>query len=269
MSKIKNKTPITKNVLRKNVSPIEVGKYYLKVELSRIFPGKAKGFIDAGIERLEKRDFWRLLEALSVSYRLNGIFWCVSDSSFSWSEERIQTEGVIITGMTKAINKIIFSKEINQDPLKFRDFLLKYFEGHKNDDPKKLGQLRPKREPIIYPRIMIKEEEGKLYIIDGMNRYIAQLLRDKKEITAFIGRRTRKGKQMFGDSSFLLLRKAYQKGNEEEKKAVLKIVEKLMKISSDGKSAVQDYWVELVYNNKELREVGLSLLKKAKEKDKK
>ena len=266
MSKIKSKNSKTGNILRKDVSPIEVGKYYLKVELSRIFPGKARGFIEKGVEGLNNKEFWRLLEALSFSHRLNSVFWCVSDNSYSWSEERIQTRKVMLTGMTKAINKTIYSKEIDQDPLKFHDFLIKYFEKYKNEDPKKLGQLRPKEKSIVYPRILIKEEEGKLYIIDGMNRYIAQLLRGEKKILVFVGRKSREGKQRIGDSSFLLLRKAYKKGNEEEKKAVLVIAEKLMKMSSDGKGAVRDYWVEHIRDDKETKEAGLLLLKKAKRK---
>jgi hypothetical protein len=265
----KSKSSETRNILRKNVSPIEVGKYYLKVELSRIFPEKARDFIEAGVERLDKEEFWRFLEALSFSHRLNSVFWCVSDDSFSWSEERIQTKKTILTGMNPTINKIIYSKEISQDPLKFRDFLLKYFEKHKNnDDPKELGRFRPREKSIVYSKILIREEEGKLYIIDGMNRFIAQLLGEKKEIVAFIGRKSRKGKQMIGDSTFLLLRKAYERGNEEEKKAVLKVVEKLMKMSSDGESAVRNYWVKHIRDKKELKKAGLLLLKRAKEKGK-
>lgn len=50
MIKVKSKNSETENIIRKNVSPVEVGKYYLKVELSRIFPSKTKSFIKDLVE---------------------------------------------------------------------------------------------------------------------------------------------------------------------------------------------------------------------------
>lgn len=250
---------------RKEVSRIEVGKYYLKTELNRLLPGKARSFIEEGVDKLEGKELWRFLEALSLSYRLNGVFFAVSDDSFTWSEEEIYIKDVVITGMTQSINKVIFSEEINQDTLKFREFLLEYFEKHKKTDPQNLGQLRPKNKRIIYRRIIVKEDGGKYHIVDGMNRFTAQLLRGKKKVKAFVGRKTRHGKPMIGDSVFVVLRKAYELGNETEKKSVLTVVRKLIKYFSDGLSAMKNYWIEPAYGKKEVRNAGKKLLEEIEE----
>lgn len=54
-------------VIAEKVSPIDVGKYYLKIELSKLFAAdELRTSIDKSIDELNEYDFWRLLEALSL-----------------------------------------------------------------------------------------------------------------------------------------------------------------------------------------------------------
>ncbi len=76
---------------------------------------------------------------------------------------------------------------------------------------------------------------------------------------AIIGTKHGNGKPPMGDSVFFLLRKIYTLGNDEEREAILIIVRKMMRESSDGKDAVWEYWVNHVKDD-ELRKIGNSLL---------
>jgi len=203
----KNSLPKPVRVIREKVPPEEVGKYYLKAEFHRLFhfsePGALEemgGFID----RLEGKIFWRVLEAMSFAHRINGVFRFVSDTARTWSEEEYSIGDLRLTGMNPSIDKITYSPEINQDPLKFRDHLLKYFKEYPHDDPEGLDFFRPKGKEIRYPKILLRQEEKGLLMLDGINRLVVPLLRGKKTIVAFVGKVTNpEGKPMVGDSVFV------------------------------------------------------------------
>src|SRR3989344_5299487 len=88
--KKQNSTPklLPEKVIRPLVSPEEVGRYYLKSELGRIFPGskETRENLDRGIDKLDSFEFWRLLEPLSFACSLNGVFRFVGVSGISWKE---------------------------------------------------------------------------------------------------------------------------------------------------------------------------------------
>jgi hypothetical protein len=252
-------------IIRKKVSPEEVGKYYLKAEFHKLFPfskpsalEEMEGFIDC----LEGKTFWRVLEAMSFAYRINSVFRFVSGTARTWSEEEYNISDLKLTDMNPKIDKIIFSPEINQDPLKFRSYLLKYFENHPGNDPEGLDNFRPKDRKMIYPKILLRREEKGLLIFDGMNRLVASLLRGEKTIVAFVGRKTNtKGKPMVGDSVFCLLRRLHHNARGEEKEAVLETVRQLISASRDGCDAVENYWVKHVRDEEE-KEIGKKLLRR-------
>jgi hypothetical protein len=229
-------------IIRKKVSPEEVGKYYLKAEFHKLFPfskpsalEEMEGFIDC----LEGKTFWRVLEAMSFAYRINSVFRFVSGTARTWSEE-----------------------EYNISDLRFRSYLLKYFENHPGNDPEGLDNFRPKDRKMIYPKILLRREEKGLLIFDGMNRLVASLLRGEKTIVAFVGRKTNtKGKPMVGDSVFCLLRRLHHNARGEEKEAVLETVRQLISASRDGCDAVENYWVKHVRDEEE-KEIGKKLLRR-------
>lgn len=263
MVKQERESPKPKKVIRAGVPPEEVGKYYLKSELGRIFPGEGKirTVIDNRIDEISGKEFWRLFEALSFSYRTNYVFRFVGNSGYSWKEERWDVSQLTLTGMNLAINAVTFSPEIDRSPLKFRDYLKAYFADHSQDDPLKLEQLRPNSKPVDYSKILLREEEGKILLLDGSNRLINLMLSGDEEITGFVGRKNGKAEtERIGDSTFILLKNLYVRGDKKEKAAVLKVVRKLIDISSDGKDAVENYWIKHV-RDEALRKVGRRLLR--------
>lgn len=255
-------TEITRKVhkMTRNIPTIEIAKAYLIAELSKIFSeDNMQNGLEDGIAKLPKSEIWRLLEALSFTYRLNAVFWIVSDDSFVWSKEEIDCNKLLLTGMGPKIDKAIHSDRINRNPLKFRDYLIEYFKKHPDDDPEGLEQFKPKGIKIKYPIILVTEREGKFPLLDGSNRLMAHLLAGNKTITAYVGRKVKAGKMKLGDSSFLLLRQVYEKGDDITKQAVITIVKELVKASSDGENAVETYWIAHSRDEK-LKEVDKQIL---------
>jgi hypothetical protein len=256
-------TPKPEEIIRANVTPEEVGRYYIKSELSRIFPGPAefRAIMDKRVDELEGEEFWRLFEALSFSFRLNGVFHFVGNSGFSWGEEKWKISQLTLNRVNPDINAVTYSAGIGRSPIKFRDYLREYFADHPQDDPKKLGQFRPNDNPVNYPRVLLREENGEITLLDGTNRLMKLMFLSQKEVVAFVGRKTGKeGRVRIGDSTFLRLRNLYEKGDKNQKAAVLKVVRMLLDISLDGSSAVENYWVRHA-RDETSRGVGKRLLK--------
>lgn len=242
------------------IEAIEVAKNYLVVELSKIFQEvSSKKELIISISKLKEKDIWRLLEAISFTYRLNGVFELISNSGFSWREEEVECKNLILTGINPQIDKITHSEQIKNDPIKFRDYLLYYFKAHPEDDPEKLGQFRPKGIPIEYPTILLIQDNSKFKLLDGSNRLIAHLMNGCVKINAIIGKSVGKGKRKIGDSTFLLLKIAYQNSEEEDKNAIYKTTKRFIEFSSDGRDAVQNYWIDHE-SDKIIKAVGKSLL---------
>lgn len=233
-------------VITNEVSSIEVGKYYLKVELSKLFTSdELRAGIDETIDKVGKYDFWRFLEAMSFTYRLNGIFWAVGNTKYSWSEEIWEPKDVTFVRMRPTIDKITLSPDINRNPVKFYEYLKEYFNAHPSDDPEDLGQFRPDpKKPITYSKLLMLEDGEKMKLLDGGNRLIADLFRGQERLTAYVARETNpNGKYRIGDSTFWLLGRTYINAKLEDKDSILKTIELLIDSSLDGKSAAQTYWL--------------------------
>lgn len=264
----KNQAPLLPKplkVLRKTVASSEIGRYYLKSEFNRLFllDKKINNAIDERIDSLDENTFWRLLEALSFSLRLNWMFWFIGSDKFTWNEEVWQVENITLTGMDPNIDKVIHSEEINSNPLRFSEYLEKYFKLHPEDDPEGLEQFRNHSREVAYTKLTLRESDGKIKILDGSNRLMNLVRNGAREITAFVAHETNpKGKMKIGDSTFYLLRFLYEKSNEEDQKAILATTKRLMQEASDGKTAVKSYWVDHV-RDEELKKLGKKLLTEA------
>jgi len=245
-----------------SVSTTEVAKAYLTAEIGKIFSGdNLQSELEGDIGRLLEKETWRLLEALSFTYRLNAVFWTLSDDGFVWSKEEVSCGNLVLTGMTPQIDKVTYSEAVQNNPLKFRDYLITYFKKFPDSDPEGLGQFRPKGTNVEYPTIILVSRDEKLRLLDGSNRLMAQLLNGQETINAYIGKKVKDGKMKLGDSTFWLLRKAYETGDENTKQAILTVVKELVNLSSDGKEAVQAYWIDHI-RDEALKEPGKQILAK-------
>jgi len=110
----------------------------------------------------------------------------------------------------------------------------------------------------------MKEQEGKIQMLDGSHRLIEMLLADKEVVTAYVGHPSskeaeEKSTSRIGNSTFILLTIMYKRGNPEERTAVVTLVKQLIHNSVDGKNAVQKYWVD-VQRDEEIKEAGIAIL---------
>jgi hypothetical protein len=247
--------------MAKNIERLDAAKIYMTAELSKIFSAeKIQDELTKELGVLSEKELWRFLEALSFTYRMNEMFRYLSDSSFTWREEEVGCRKLTLTGMNPEVDKVTHGSIVRNDPLKFRDYLLDYFKNHPNNDPEGLGQFRPSGKPIQYPTIFLREENGKLNLLDGSNRLVATLLQGGLKINAIIGMRTSDGKPRVGDSTFWLLRHLYEQGDVNEKRSVISITKQLIQTSSDGKDAIKEYWIRHAPEDSEIRKIGESLI---------
>lgn len=246
-------SPQPLSVIRSDVSPIEVGKSYLKAELGRVFSDKnIQEKISQVVDLLQGKEFWRWLEAMSFTLRLNGVFWTVGSEKFSWNEEMWNISKLTLTGVNPAVNKVIYSEKVGQRPFAFRNYLREYFNAHFDDDPQNLNQFRPKKEPLLHPTILLKENSNQIQLLDGTNRLVRMLLTDETAVNAYVARETNpQGKMRIGDSTFLLLRQIYHNAENDKQPSILDTVEILAQMSVDGEEAIQTYWIDqILFNNK-------------------
>jgi hypothetical protein len=254
-----------KNIMT-NLNPLTLAKAYLLAELSRIFSSDAaQPELKAGLDRLTEKETWRMLEAMSLAYRLNPLFWFLSDPSYVWRKESVEVAHVTLTNMNPRIDAVTYSESVHHDPLVFRDYLLKYFKEHPADDPLGLEQFRPHGKPIRYPEVFIHEIDGQLRLLDGSNRVVACALQGITHIQAYIciknSADTTAGKPMVGDSTIYSLQKRYERSNDEtDKAAIITVVKKLMRENSDGPTSVENYWIDHVKDEKG-KQIGENLLR--------
>ncbi len=255
-------------ILKKNINPITVAKYYLKVEFFKLFGSNSEGIVNTvsdTIENLSESKTWALLEAMSFTYHLNGVFHNISRKNYVWNEEVWHIEDLMFTGMDSKTNKVIFSKEINGDVLKFKEYLLKYFKNASTDDPEGLMSYKPSNTKIQFEKLIMKERGEKILMIDGSHRLVEMLLSDKDEVTAYVGHpiSEKDNEQIIvraGKSIFILLTILFKRGNKNEKDAILTVMKQLINTSTDGYENAVQYWIER-QRDEEIKSAGVEVLR--------
>ncbi len=254
-------------VINENVSPVDVARYYIEIELFKLFKKSTKlmaSTIKETIQSLSENKIWALLEAMSFTYHLNGVFYNISRDNYTWKEEIWHVKDLILTGMDSKANKVIFSEQIKGDVLKFKEYLSNYFQKAGEDDPEGLLSYRPSKKEIVFEKLIMKEQEGKIQMLDGSHRLTEMLLANIEEVTAYVGyplskQAEEKPISRIGNSTFILLTIMFKRGNPEEHKAVVTLIQQLMRNSVDGRDAVQKYWVD-VQRDEEIKKAGINLL---------
>lgn len=170
------------------VKSVDVARYYVKSELGHILRSLNKQIADSeDINNMSEQEVFELCEALSISYRLNSVWWAVGDPKFKWYKAQVPVENVQLTGMgEEELNNVIHSGEINNDPIKLRGFLKKYYAnlGYEEDR----YRVKPSERPIELNSILLVQQGDKLQLIDGSHRFIKQLMSDKPVVNAFIAK---------------------------------------------------------------------------------
>jgi|SRR5579862_5146333 len=168
------------------VSSIDVARYYLKSEFGHIFPGQAEELYPA-IDRFHDSKVWRLTEALSTFYRLNGVWWVINNPNFSWTLETVSIDRIVLTGVgDNPLSNLIRSEKINREPAKLRSYLKDYYSKFP-EDPKGYD-VQPTNRPIELESVMLAEVKDGLRLIDGSHRFIELLQAGINEVKAYVAR---------------------------------------------------------------------------------
>jgi hypothetical protein len=261
-------TPLLDSVVRRRCVPkAEIARYYLRAELPNVLVTEAaatlRAAVDRGVAALSEQDLWRLLEAMSFRYRLNRVFAVLTDTATEWHEVDLPLAAIRMTGVMPRIDDIVYSTEIDRDPIRFVALLRDYFAGHPDgDDPSGLGIFRPRGEQVALPIVLLDTEDGRPAMLDGTFRLVEMALAGAGTIRGYWAVRTaRSGRAMAGDSAFVQLRDLYQRHRADPAlaAAVLATARLLAADSTDGPAAIATYWVEHP-RDPEIKRTGEALL---------
>lgn len=264
MSNPSNLNPV--RVLRENISALEIAKYYLEIEFSKLFKTMDVALVHESLDKLAESKVWALLEAISFTYHLNGVFFKLAREGYTWNEELWSVGAIVLTGMDTHVNKVIYSEEVKGDAIKFKNYLLNYFEKNKDSDPQKLFSYKPTNKEMRYTKLIATRRNNKIAMLDGSHRLTELLLNGTKEVHLFVGHPSgaepeESKKTLIGNSTLILLKMLYTQGNDEEKQAVLTVVKEIIAKTLNGKEAARRYWIENIYNDEALKQIGERLLK--------
>ena len=147
----------------------------------------------------------------------------------------------------------------------FADYIRDYFDlfPDADDDPQGLNEFRPTTpiEDIRANNIITDERYGLILIRDGSHRLITSALLGATSIRAFSGvPNGRESLSMKGDSTFLTLRIQFEAAqDDDERDSILHTCFLLANSSSNGSSAISNYWIDHA-PNMEVADAGERIL---------
>ncbi len=251
-------------VLAKGISTEVIARYYLTIEFSKMFKEIKPSLIENMVGSIRAEEIWELCEAISFTYKLNGVFHFLSQNNLAWNEEVWDAKEIVMTGMDSPTSKVMLSSSINGNFLKFTNYLKRYFVTHSEEnDPEKLMQHRSKNKPIVFDKLILIYRDGKPHIVDGSHRLIEMFLNGATKVNAFVGYRINNNMQKklrVGKSTVLYLSFVYKLSDPAGKLAVLSVIKTIIANTTDGKDAFKMYWVDNQYNP-EIKEAGIKLLR--------
>jgi len=254
-------------IVKKDIPSTDVAKYYLEIEFFKLFKNPSEEMatvIVNTIQALSDSKIWALLEAMSFTYHINGVFYKISKKNYTWNEEVWNVKDLILTGMDSKANKVIFSEEVNGDAIKFKEYLINYFNSTDGSDPEGLLSYRPTNKTIVFTKLIMTEGGNNIKMLDGSHRLTEMLLSGVEEVTAYVGhpideQAEKYPKTRMGNSTFIMLTIMYKKGDSKEREAVLTLVKQLIRNSIDGRDAVQKFWVDN-QRDEEIKKAGIAVL---------
>jgi len=142
---------------------------------------------------------------------MNWIADYVTDSSILWTKETLPLDSLYLTGTWPEWNKIIIDKS-SRSPAKLRQLI--------NSNPKTKNLFKDANWAEI--PILIRFEEGKYKVLDGMTRTIAAIRDGKRTITAFVARQKgKRPKPSIEPHVIYDLLRAYHRGLNKDRKSLI------------------------------------------------
>ena len=265
-------TSVTKSqaleIYDEDVSYRDVARAYIEAEFPNILGdsiSSENGTLHEALSLLSDNQIDRLLESLSYTYRMNGVFHAVTDTSYEWLDIKLPIGSLTLTGTKPHINDIVYSDEIRNSPTAFAKYLVDYFNKYPDpsEDPAGLNEFRPKSDldQILSAPVLTAERDGRIEMIDGIHRVVTSVILGAISIRAYAA--IPNGKEslsMKGDSTFLTLRLLYEQATDDEaRNHIFQTCLILARASTDGANAIKTYWSDHARNGT-IEEAGKSLL---------
>jgi len=221
--------------------------------------------VAAGIDALTDTQLWRMLEALSYTYRVNGMWRMLSDPAHHWIDIEVPVDLPVLTGLGKAhVDRFVRSKAIGRNPVRFAEHLAAYFAEHGRRDPEGLAEFRPKRVPAARARIVVARRRDRFLMRDGSHRLLSLVQSGATTVRAYCALSNGTASApMMGDAVAVTLNRLLVEDatNDADRSAILRVTELLAASSHDGRSAIERYWTELS-PHKLVRSEGQALLER-------
>ncbi len=205
-----------------------IARQYLKHEFRKILAGpkdpKIWSKIDRSLDRLAKTDeqsFWNLVAAIAEGWKLKAVFRILSDSTYRWKLQSIPLNKLTLTGMSPAIDRYVIQK-FKRNPESLRKELQKKRSAVKKAILK--AGIEPKPDVDHYPILIFESKEKELKVFDGMRRTLLALMKNQKNIRAWVGyRKNPQGKPLISRDRCLFLAEIYQFSKHQDKNLVKSI----------------------------------------------
>lgn len=160
----------------------------------------------------------------SCGVLLNWVADYITDPSIQWTKEKLSIDNLWLTGTNPEWNKIIVEK-CQRSPQKLKQLLKKEpaianifsksnLEKHNKKEAEVL--LRDKKMPIL-----IRYEENKYKVLNGMYRTILAILDEKNHINAFVARAQNKFQPQCEPHVVYDLLRSYNRGINKDKQGLI------------------------------------------------
>lgn len=259
-------TPQPLEVLRRNVQPEEIAIQYLQHELGKLFPDQDRDFqlkMDRQVKSfpraLGEKDFWQLVSGLSEGFKLKWVYRTLTDTSYSWSLERIALDDIQMTGMSPFMDPIL--RQADWRPSRFAQIWREHPEYAQVPEARGITP-NPKRDQ--YP-IILREKDKHLLVFDGMRRTCLAALENKPDLEAWVGRTTNpNGQMMINPDKVLFLRVLYDEAKDKNPQlleAIKVVLETYIKEYRNGRE-VAGYYLSPWGQNPDLVKIVKEILGK-------
>ncbi|MGI6612409.1 MAG: hypothetical protein ACOX0Z_02445 [Candidatus Nanosyncoccaceae bacterium] len=211
----------------------EVAKYYIECELDNISNGSIK-------LHNNPPDWPRLLEALSFTFRANGVFDFIMNPQNIWEKREVDANKIRLTGMGEGLTEIIYNPKIDRNPKRLAELI------QKNPTDTRFANFKTRDVPENRQTIILRRSGDEMWLLDGSHRLLSMLMRGKSRFTAFIVTPTKSNTKPFvGDAVFLRLREFWRNStNTNFKESIEKTIAGMVSESDNGYNSVKRYWID-------------------------
>ncbi len=184
------------------------------------------------------------------SSSMNWIADYITDENALWTKEKILLDDLYLTGTHPEWNKIIIDK-CERSPKKLKELF-----NSDNKIVKIFTEAKFDEAPIL-----VRHEDGKYKVLDGMKRVIAAIRDDKKTILAYVARLKGRPRPKCEPHLIYDLLKAYHRGLNKDREALITALKFLRKSYGNADYLLKERFSKSWVPSDEIQEIIQEALK--------